>query len=404
MRITCIGGGPGGLYAAIATKRLDPAHEVRVVERRPSSVTHGWGIVYWDDLLAGVRGVDPATARAIRAGSVPWTGQRVCVGDARPVHLGGTGYGMERRLLIDVLVGRARELGVRVDVGTEVDDLDAAAAGSDLVVLSDGAHSRLRRSRAGVFGTTETGGGNKHIWLGSGMAFSDFTFAFESTPAGWIWLHAYSYGADGSTVIAECAESTWRGLGLDTMDDAAGRALLEEVFARHLGGHRLRNRPEAPATWSTFPRISNQRWSDGNVVLLGDCAHTAHFSIGSGTRLAFEDAAALGRALAGRTVADLPTALQAYQDERMPVVAALQRDAERSARWFEQIDEHLDDDLLQFGYALRMRRIPGAADRRSSLHYRLHQATQWPLGRSARRVVADGRRVLRTHRVAAPRG
>lgn len=406
-----MGAGPGGLYGAIAIKRHDPSHEVRVLERRAPSATSGWGIVYWDDLLAGVRSTDPETARRIRAGSVAWSGQRVRVAGSAPVHLGGTGFGMARSRLLDVLTRRARELGVRVDFGVEVGSLDEVAGGADLVVLADGARSRLRRSRATAFGTTEGAGRNRHLWLGSRARFADFTFAFEPTAAGWIWLHAYSFSAEHSTIIVECSEQTWRGLGFDTLDDASCRTELGGIFARHLAGAPLENNPDAPATWGAFPAISNARWHDGRVVLVGDAAHTTHFSIGSGTRLAFEDGGELARALAD--TADLPTALQRYADARQPAVARLQRDAARSARWFEAVEEHLRLPPVDFGYALRTRRTlrdPEDDVLRSGIGYRLHRLTQWRAGRRARRAVSAVRRstsagsALRLRSVRSPRG
>jgi anthraniloyl-CoA monooxygenase len=394
MRITCVGGGPGGLYFAIAAKAQDPACAITVLERRPPGTTYGWGVVYWDDLLDGVRRVDPPTARAIRAGSVRWPGQRVSVQDRPPVHLGGTGYGMSRQRLIDVLTHRARELGVEVRFEQDVDDLVAERA-ADLVVLADGANSRLRRGRVAEFGTTEQSGRNKHIWLGSRAPFSDFTFAFERTAAGWIWFHGYRFGHDGSTVIVECSQSTWQALGFNEMDDATCRAELDRIFQRHLAGNRLENRPDAlgRAEWTTFTTVHNAHWSCGSTVLAGDCAHTAHFSIGSGTRMAFEDAAALARALGSLAGGGLSTALEVYQRTRQPLVLALQEDAARSAGWFEHIDDHIRLDPLQFGYSLRMRRTvrPGAEVARPPLAYGLHRLTQWQLGRSARRLLATGR-------------
>nr|WP_239522308.1 FAD-dependent monooxygenase [Geodermatophilus sabuli] len=310
---------------------------------------------------------------------------------------------MGRQLLLDVLARRARELGVRIAYEHDVRDL-GELAGADLVVLADGARSRLRRSRADAFGTTERAGGDKHIWLGSSCPFPDFTFAFVETAAGWIWFHAYGFAGEASTVIVECTEPTWRRLGFDAMGDAASVAELSRIFARQLAGHPLRLRPDVSGAsqWSTFTTVGNERWSAGNVTLLGDCAHTAHFSIGSGTRMAVEDASALSRAVAGRGPAELPAVLRRYEDERRPAVLDLQADADRSARWFEEVDRHIRRPPLEFGYALRMRRDPTAVDHSGapppSLRYGLHRATQWRLGRGARRVVAAGRQAVRDQR------
>jgi anthraniloyl-CoA monooxygenase len=401
MRITCVGGGPAGLYFAIAARALDPGHEITVLERRPPGSTYGWGIVYWDDLLEGVRRVDPPAARAIRAGSIRWPGQQVAVQGRPPVHLGGTGYGMSRRRLIDVLTTRAVQLGVDVRFEHDVDDLPSG--GADLVVLADGANSRLRRARAAAFGTTERLGGNRHIWLGSTEPFDDFTFAFERTAAGWIWCHAYRYQPDASTVIVECSRATWEALGFDAMDDDDCLAGLERIFARHLGGHRLRNRTDdqgGRSAWTAFPTVTNARWYDGPTVLIGDSAHTSHFSIGSGTRLAFEDAAALARALRRCPPAHLTGALQAYEDLRRPAVLAVQDAARCSAGWFEHVDQHMRLPDLEFGLSLRLRRTvpPGEEIDVSWTPATLHRLTQWQLGRTARRVVSTSRRAVEQHR------
>jgi anthraniloyl-CoA monooxygenase len=397
VKILCVGGGPGGLWSAIAAKVYDPAHEVTVLERRPPDNTYGWGIVYWHRMLQEVRAVDPATARRLAEGSVHWPGQRVVVQDQGPIHLGGTGFGMSRRHLIDILRQRASTLGVRIEFEHDVCDL-SATSGADLVVLSDGANSRLRQSRVDRFGTVKHLGRNKHIWLGSRAPFSDFTFAFEATAAGWLWFHAYRYCADASTVIVECSEQTWSALGFDSMGDGECRRELSRIFARHLHGATLECRPDATGStqWSTFATVSNARWYDENVVLLGDSAHATHFSIGSGTRMAFEDGSALGRAVASCLPSGLAAALQGYQDSRLPEVTALQREAQHSVAWFEDVDRNIAQPSLHFGYALRTRRTGAFTDdpknRRASLGFRLHQATQWRAGRAARRVLSTGKR------------
>lgn len=397
MKILCVGGGPGGLWFAIAAKVHDPAHEVTVLERRPPNSTYGWGIVYWHRMLQEVRAVDPATARRLAGGSVRWPGQRVVVQDQGPVHLGGTGFGMSRRHLIEILLQRASALGVRIEFEHEVFDL-STTSGADLVVLSDGASSRLRQSRADRFGTVRHQGRNKHIWLGSRAPFSDFTFAFEATAAGWLWLHAYRYRADASTVIVECSEQTWSALGFDAMSDDECTQELSRIFSRHLDGATLECRQDATGStqWSTFATVGNARWYDENIVLLGDSAHATHFSIGSGTRMAFQDGSALGRAVASCPPSGLAAALQGYQDSRLPEVRALQREAQHSAAWFEDVDRTIAQQSLHFGYALRTRRSGALTDDqtglRSSLGFRLHQATQWRAGRVARRVVSTGKR------------
>ncbi len=407
MNVLVVGGGPGGLFLAIALKRLDPAHRVTVRERRPAGATHGWGIAVStasslrNDLLHGVGTVDPESASALRDSAVEWGGQHVSLPGARPVHLGGSGYCLGRQRLIDVLTDRARALGAEVRFDAAV--VDPAVLGEhDLVVLADGAGSRFRRARADRFGTTETPGRNRHVWLGTSLAFEDFTYAFQRTPAGWIWLYGYRHAPAAGTVIVECTAETWAGLGFDTADAATTTAVLSRLFAPHLGGHPLRVRTEAAgrSPWESFTTVGNERWFDGNLVLLGDAAHTAHFSIGSGTTMALADAAALARALAGRRPDELPAALRAYEDERRPAVLALQEAAARSAGWFERIDQHAQLPPLEFGLSLRMRRnAADAADAPpSALLHGLHRATQWRIGRSLRRTVARRRTAIRRRR------
>ncbi|GAA3243413.1 FAD-dependent monooxygenase [Pseudonocardia petroleophila] len=398
MRITCVGGGPAGLYFAVLATLREPGHQVTVVERNLPDVTYGWGFGYWDDLLAGLDDHDPPTAREIRAASVRWAGQQVRIRDRPPVHLGGYGYGMSRHALLGILTRRARELGVVIEYQREVVSLDGLGD-ADLVVLSDGHGSRLRRDRAAAFGTTEVSGTNMHAWLGTAAPFPSFTFAFEPTEAGWLWFHGYQYGPGASTAIVECSRSTWSRLGFDTAPADAAVERLSEIFTRHLGGHALRGRPPgggAPAAWRSFTTVANSRWYAGNVVLIGDAAHTAHFSVGSGTKLALQDAMVLARAL-DSAPGGLEAALGSYEEFRRPSVARLQEEAARSAAWFENADQHLRLEPVDVGYSLRRRRavsLDGSSPelQRSGLGYRLHLATQHRVGRAARSAISAAKR------------
>ena len=244
MRITCVGGGPAGLYFAVVAKLRDPAREVVVVERNPPGTTYGWGVVYWDSLRHALHRVDATSAREITARSVTWTGQQLRMGE-RVVHLGGYGYSIERRQLLDVLQARARQLGVQMRFEETVDD--AANVDADVVVAADGHMSALRSRRAEVFGTSIRTGGNAYIWLGTSKEFKDFTFGCERTDAGWLWYHGYQFARGASTVIVECADATRRGLGLDALDDSAGLEMLADVFRRAPRRRSLAQRQAGPA-------------------------------------------------------------------------------------------------------------------------------------------------------------
>lgn len=353
MRIVCIGGGPAGLYFAICAKLREPDHDITVLERDPAGSTHGWGVVYWEPLMDILYRTDPVGAKALRAASTLWQEQRLTVGP-RVAYMPGYGYSIQRSVLLDLLGRRAAELGVRVRHGEEVADparLRALCAENDLVVAADGVRSRVRRlAGPDAFGTEVDEGRNPFIWLGTDQRFTDFRFAFERTPHGWVWFHAYPSAADVGTCIVECAPETWTGLGLDRLDDAAGRALLQEIFARQLAGHRLlaggegqRHTPR-PAHWQRFAHVTNRTWRHDNIVLVGDAAHTTHFTLGSGTMLAMMDAVMLSRFL-GRNDGDVAAALAEFDLSGRAALRRLQEQARVGMTWFERVDELLDHDL-----------------------------------------------------------
>ncbi|MFF9899448.1 FAD-dependent monooxygenase [Streptomyces longispororuber] len=341
VKVACVGGGPAGLYLSILVKRQDPAAEVTVYERNPEGSTYGWGVTYWRGLLDKLREHDPASARAVEEHSVRWRDGVAHVGDMTARHRGDEGFGIGRHRLLELLAARARELGVRLEFGREITAADLPLD-ADLVVAGDGLHSALRGVGADHHGTRVTAGRNRYIWLGTTRVFDAFTFAFVKTEHGWIWCYGYGYGPEGSTCVVECAPETWTGLGLDRADDAEGLTLLEKLFAHVLDGHPLMGRPTADgrSQWLTFQTLTNQHWYRGNVVLLGDAAHTTHYSIGAGTTLALEDAIALATALRGH--AELPSALAAYQDERKSALLSLQSAARYSAQWYENLPRYID--------------------------------------------------------------
>lgn len=384
-----MGGGPAGLYLAILLKAHRRDHDVVVLERDDADATDGWGVVFWDDLLADLRASDPDTARAIVDEAFPWRGQRVDVTGRRPVTVRGGGYSIGRRRLLDILSRRATRLGVRIEHGCEVDPA-GPLPDADLVVAGDGAGSRLRGAHRNVFGPKVTPGRNKYVWLGTTKVFDTFRFAFVETPAGWLWFHAYGYGDGLSTCVVECPPETWRGLGLDTLPGPASRALLEDVLRDHLDGHPLlvRGRDGADLPWLNFRTVTNRRWHDGRTVLLGDAAHTTHFSIGSGTRLALQDAIALASSLHRHD--DLRPALVEYERARRAAIAQPQRDARNSERWLENVPGWLDAlDDARFAALLQRRRSPTLA-RIPPAHYaRLHRvAERAPAARTLWRIAA----------------
>ncbi|HEX2159053.1 MAG TPA: FAD-dependent monooxygenase [Actinomycetes bacterium] len=401
MRIACVGGGPAGLYLAILLKRRDPGHQVTVLERNPAGVTYGWGVVFWDDLLEGLAANDPPSADIVAAEAFRWVDQRILVDGQPEARLAGYGFSMRRQRLLDILTRRALELGAEVRFECEVAD-EASLGGHDLVVAADGVNSRLRRAHPHSFGTRVDTGRNRYMWLGTTKVFDSFTFAFVRTPAGWIWCHAYGFDATASTFIVECSPQTWAGLGFGELGLEESTARLEELFAAQLDGHRLvAQGPDGRrARWLSFRTVTNERWRQGNLVLAGDAAHTTHFTIGSGTKLAIEDAIGLAGALGAH--GDLATALAAYERDRKASLLPLQREARNSARWFESLPRYIDLGAERFALLLHQRRSQLLTRMSPSGYYRLRRTAEefalvdrlwhWASTRRRRREVRRGTR------------
>jgi anthraniloyl-CoA monooxygenase len=352
MKVVCVGGGPAGLYFALLAKKTNPAHDVTVVERNRADDTFGFGVVFSDATLESFREADPESHAEITRAFAHW--------DDIDIHYQGqvissTGHGfagLSRRTLLDILQRRCAVLGVRLRFQTEVDDL-APWADADLVVAADGVNSWVRARLAEQFQPRIDWRPNRFVWLGSTYPFRAFTFIFKETEHGLWRVHAYRYDGETSTFILETTEATWRRAGLDGADEAATIAFAERLFARELDGHRLLGNR---SLWRSFPLVRCGRWHHDNVVLLGDAAHTAHFSIGSGTKLAVEDAIALHQALERHP--DVRTALAGYERERGPQVESVQRASQTSLEWFEQTERyHGRLEPVQFAFSLLTRSL-----------------------------------------------
>ncbi|GAA4049767.1 FAD-dependent monooxygenase [Nonomuraea soli] len=365
--MVCVGGGPAGLYFAILTKLRDPSCDISVFERDPAGSTYGWGVTYWGSLLDRLRESDPESARAIGEASVRWQDGKALVGGRTTTHRGDPGFGIGRHRLLGILADRAIALGVRVEFEREI---AGEALDADLVVAADGVHSPLRGRHD--FGTEVATGGNTYIWLGTTKVFDAFTFAFVETEHGWIWCYGYRFDDERSTCVIECAPTTWRGLGLDRTDEAASLELLEKLFADLLDGHRLIGRGQGVAQWLRFQTVTNRSWHHGNLVLLGDAAHTTHYSIGAGTTLAIEDAIALAGALERHPA--LEPALAAYTRERQAALLPIQSAARYSARFYEDVPRYLRLEPAQMFALLGQRHSPLLPHLPPRLYYRLDRA------------------------------
>jgi anthraniloyl-CoA monooxygenase len=364
MNIAIRGGGPGGLYSAILLSRL--GHEVHVWERNAPDDTFGFGVVFSDETLTAFEAADPPTYAEITQSFARWGEIDIFYRGERRTS-GGHGFSaLSRRHLLAILQARASDLGAELRFRQESPPLTELAAGHDLVICADGVNSASRGERAEAFGPHLDRRRSKFMWLGTDLVFEAFTFHIVETQWGVFQLHCYPFDRTMSTFIVETDEATWRAAGLDASDalelqpgesDERSIAFCRELFADVLDGHEL---IANNSRWLNFNTVSNDHWHDGNIVLLGDAAHTAHFSIGSGTKLAMEDAIGLAWAFRsrrpGQPVADV---LQAYEDERRAGVASTQRAAQASLEWFEDISRYVGQDADQFAFNLltRSRRI-----------------------------------------------
>lgn len=357
MKVMCLGGGPAGLYFAISMKLRDPSHDITVLERNKANDTFGWGVVLSDDALERMQKNDPISTQTIRDHFAYWDDIAVEHNGVRTVS-GGHGFaGIGRKQMLIDLQARATELGVNMVFETEFKTAGEYRKDYDLVVATDGINSRVRAEYKDIFEPDIDTRLCKFIWLGTHQKFDDaFTFIFEKTDHGWMWAHVYQFDDNTATFIVECLQDTWDAWGFADMTKEEIVETCRQVFAKHLGGHDLMSNAahlRGSTVWMNFPRVICGKWYHENVVLMGDAAATGHFSIGSGTRLAFDSAIALADYLHSEPT--LEQAFSRYQDERRLEVLRLQSAARNSLEWFEEVERYLTQDPVQFTYNLLTR-------------------------------------------------
>jgi anthraniloyl-CoA monooxygenase len=362
MRIVCIGGGPAGLYFALLMKKQDPAHDITVVERNRPNDTFGWGVVFSSQTLGNLQAADPGTHGEILGAFNYWDDIDVHF-KGRTITSGGHGFcGIGRVRLLNILQARCRELGVKLAFETDVKSDEAFDA--DLIVACDGLNSVIRNKYAATFRPDIELRRCRFVWLGTHKRFDAFTFAFEKTVHGWFQAHAYQFDKDTSTFIVEAPEEVWLESGLDRMEKGQSIAFCEHLFAKYLDGHALMSNAHhlrGSAQWLKFPRIVCKTWVHAGgrapVVLMGDAAHTAHFSVGSGTKLALEDAIELAHCFEPHGIegGNIPEVLRKYEEVRAIEVLKIQNAARNSTEWFETVERHAAFEAEQFAYSLLTR-------------------------------------------------
>jgi 2-polyprenyl-6-methoxyphenol hydroxylase-like FAD-dependent oxidoreductase len=373
LKITCLGAGPAGLYFAILAVLRGLGDEVTVIERNSPWQSDGWSLTLGADILGKLYSGDPETARVIERDMFQWRvgylnirGQRIAH-DGRPDICNVT-----RPRLVEILTDRAAELGVRFQYDQEVSSV-SQFADADLIVAADGVNSRIR-TKIGTFGTEITLTRDKYVWLGTDRPFGPLEYFFVETPAGWVWASGYGVQSSLSTFLVHCTPQTWSGLGFDTMPVADSLDIVRKLFQEQLAGYRLMGRvnDENSARWVSFPTVTNRRWSDKNVVLVGDSAHTTHFTTGLGTMMAIEDAIALADNISRNDRLDL--ALQSYERQRQAELKPAQHAARRSSEWFANLPRCTSLSPQAFTAALYARRSPLLAVLPPRLWYQLHTA------------------------------
>jgi len=356
LNIACLGGGPAGLYFAISMKLRQPEADITVFERNKADDTFGWGVVLSDESLQNLKDNDPVSAVAIDDNFAYWDDIAVHLQGQKMLSTGHGFCGIGRRRLLIILQQRARELGVDLRFEVDAESASKYADHYDVVVACDGLNSKTRIEFERVFRPNVDQRLCQFVWLGTHQKFDDaFTFIFEQTDKGWIWVHAYQFDDETATFIVECSQQTFDAFGFASMSQQQSIAVCENIFKDHLGGHSLMSNANhiRGSAWIRFPRVLCEAWSHENIVLLGDASATAHFSIGSGTKLALESAVALAEHLSNES--DVSTAFQHYEQERRLEVLRLQSAARNSVEWFEDVERYLHLDPIQFNYSLLTR-------------------------------------------------
>ncbi len=350
MKINIIGGGPAGLYFAILTKKAGVSHEIDIYERNGPDDTFGWGVVFSGKTLANLRAADQESHAEITKQFEAWDNVDVVHRNEKVSIRGNSFSGIQRLQLLKILQRRAEELGVRIHFRTEIHDIDALRNDCDLLLAADGVNSTIRQRYADRFEPELDVRSNRYIWYGTNQLFHGLTLTFRENEAGVFAAHSYKFNSTTSTFIVECDPDTWDKAGFAHMADEQTREYLGEVFAADLGGHELLSNN---SKWINFLLVKNQNWFFENVVLIGDALHTAHFSIGSGTKLAIEDAIALAEAFQQNT--NVQNALNNFTSTRRPVILDYQAAAFESMIWFENAKKYMHLSPLELAYTLMMR-------------------------------------------------
>ena len=350
MKIHIIGGGPAGLYFAILMKQADPSHDITISERNGPADTFGWGVVFSGRTLANLKEADATSHARITQAFESWDNVDVVHRDRKITIRGNSFSGLGRLNLLQILHARCLELGMVVNFRAEVSAAEILASDPALLVGADGVNSTVRERFKEYFQPELSVRPNKYIWYGTHQLFHGLTLVFRETPAGVFAAHSYKFNQTTSTFIVECDEQTWHKAGFAEMADEETRAFLAAVFASDLHGHSLLSNN---SKWLNFINVKNAHWNHGNVVLLGDALHTAHFSIGSGTKLALEDAIALQQCFDRN--ADVSTALAEFEQVRKPIIEEYQAAARESCEWFENARAYMHLSPLQLAYVLMTR-------------------------------------------------